>query len=75
MVAKFADHLSLYRQKIFARAGLQLQSLVDALCEAGLVQHLVHADETPIQMLAPQLRRKHTALTYGLTECPGQPAH
>ena len=52
MVAKFADHLSLYRQKIFARAGLQLQSLVDAPREHVLVQSMIRADETPVQMLA-----------------------
>ena len=70
MVAKFADHLPLYRQeKIFGRAGLmiarstlaqwvgqigvQLQPLVDALREAVLAESVIHADETPVQMLAP----------------------
>ena len=83
MVAKFADHLPLYRQeKNFGRAGLaiprstlaewvgqtgvQLQPLVNALREAVLAQRVVHADETPVQMLAPD-RRKLTVLTYGLT--------
>jgi transposase len=68
MVAKFADHLPLYRQeKIFGRAGLaiprstlaqwvgqtgaQLQPLVDALREVVLARQVVHADETPVQML------------------------
>lgn len=70
LVAKFGDHLPLYRQeRIFARAGLaipqstlgawigacgvQLQPLVDALREALLAQAVLHADETPVQMLAP----------------------
>jgi transposase len=81
MVAKFADHLPLYRQeKIFGRAGLpiarstlaqwigqtgvQLQPLVDALREHVLAQGVIHADETPVQMLAPG-ERKPTALTSG----------
>lgn len=70
MVAKFADHLPLYRQeKIFGRAGLviarstlaqwvgkagvRLQPLVDALREAVLSHGVIHADEPPLQMLAP----------------------
>ena len=70
MVAKFADHLPLYRQeKIFGRGGLfitrstlaqwvgqtgvQLQPLVDVLRETVLDQGVIHADETPVQMLAP----------------------
>jgi len=70
MVAKFADHLPLYRQeRIFDRAGLpivrstlaqwvgqtgvRLQPLVDALREAVLNQDVIHADETPVQILAP----------------------
>ena len=70
LVAKFADHLPLYRQQaIFGRAGLaiarstlgawvgscgvQLQPLVDAL-KADILSHsVVHADETPVQMLKP----------------------
>ncbi|ABM35744.1 transposase IS66 [Polaromonas naphthalenivorans CJ2] len=70
LVAKYADHLPLYRQEsIFGRAGLaiarstlgawvgmcgvQLQPLVDAL-KAELLSHAVlHADETPVQMLKP----------------------
>lgn len=77
-VAKFADHLPLYRQeKIFGRAGLaiarstlaqwvgqtgvQLQPLVDALREAVLAQSVIHADETPVQMLAPGEKKTHWA--------------
>ena len=70
LVAKYADHLPLYRQEtIFERAGVaiarstlgqwvgmcgvQLQPLVDAL-KAHILRHsVVHADETPVQMLKP----------------------
>jgi transposase len=73
LVAKYADHLPLYRQEtIFERAGVaiarstlgqwvgmcgvQLQPLVDAL-KAHILQHnVVHADETPVQMLKPGLK-------------------
>src|SRR3546814_5179329 len=81
MVAKFADHLPLYRQeKIFARAGLaiarstlaqwvgqtgvQLQPLVDALREQVLAQGVIHADETPVQMLAPGEKKTHRAYVW-----------
>lgn len=70
MIAKFADHLPLYRQESsFGRAGLaiarstlaqwggscgvQLQPLVDALRDAVLEHGVIHADETPVQMLTP----------------------
>lgn len=68
LVAKYADHLPLYRQEaIYARAGVpiprstlahwvgscgvQLQPLVDALRQEVLMHSVVHADETPVQML------------------------
>ena len=68
LVAKYADHLPLYRQEaIYARAGVpiprstlahwvgscgvQLQPLVDALCKEVLAHTVVHADETPVQVL------------------------
>ena len=78
LVAKFADHLPLYRQEaIFGRAGLaiarstlgawvgscgvQLQPLVDAL-KADILSHsVVHADETPVQMLKPGNGKTHRA--------------
>ena len=70
LVAKYADHLPLYRQQgIFARSGvelsrstlaqwvgscaLQLQPLVDALKDELLQGSVLHADETPVQMLSP----------------------
>jgi transposase len=78
LIAKFADHLPLYRQEaIFARAGLgiarstlaqwvgscgvQLQPLVDALKEEMLGHSVLHADETPVQMLKPGNGRAHRA--------------
>ena len=87
MVAKFADHLPLYRQeKIFGRAGLtiprstlaqwvgqtgvQLQPLVDALREAVLAQKVVHADETPVQMLAPGQKKTHRAYVWAYCTTP-----
>jgi len=78
LVAKYADHLSLYRQEtIFARAGLglprstlaqwvgtcgvRLQPLVDALKAEILCQRVLHADETPVQMLKPDKGASHRA--------------
>jgi len=87
MVAKFADHLPLYRQeKIFGRAGLaiarstlaqwvgqtgvRLQPLVDALREAVLNQGVIHADETPVQMLAPGEKKTHRAYVWAYSSTP-----
>lgn len=87
MVAKFADHLPLYRQeKIFGRAGLaiarstlaqwvgqtgvQLQPLVDALREAVLAQRVIHADETPVQMLTPGEKKTHRAYVWAYSTTP-----
>jgi transposase len=87
MVAKFADHLPLYRQeKVFGRAGLaiarstlaqwvgqtgvQLQPLVDALRETVLAQGVIHADETPVQMLAPGERKTHRAYVWAYCTTP-----
>ena len=87
MVAKFADHLPLYRQeKIFGRAGLaiarstlaqwvgqtgvQPQPLVDALREAVLGQRVIHADETPVQMLAPGEKKTHRAYVWAYSTTP-----
>lgn len=78
LVAKFADHLPLYRQEaIFGRAGLaisrstlgawvgscgvQLQALADALKDDILTHSVVHADETPVQMLKPGTGKTHQA--------------
>jgi len=78
LVAKYADHLPLYRQEaIFGRAGhalprstlgawigvcgLRLQPLVDALKAHVLSCAVVHADETPVAMLAPGNGKTHRA--------------
>ena len=78
LVAKYADHLPLFRQEsIFARAGLaiprstlaqwvgtcgvRLQPLVDALKAEILGQRVLHADETPVQMLKPGKGATHRA--------------
>ena len=78
LIAKFADHLPLYRQEaIFARAGLgiarstlaqwvgscgvQLQPLVDALKDEMLGHSVLHADETPVQMLKAGNGKTHRA--------------
>ena len=74
LVAKYADHLPLYRQEtIYASAGapiprstlaqwvgscgVQLQPLVDALRQEVLEHSVIHADETPVQMLKPASQR------------------
>ena len=76
LVAKYGDHLPLYRQEyIFGRAGValprstlaqwvgicgvQLQPLVDALKAQILSHSVVHADETPVQMLKPGNKKTH----------------
>lgn len=81
LVAKYADHLPLYRQeKIFGRAGMTisrstladwvgrcgvaLQPVVDALRETLLNDHVLHADETPVQMLAPGKKKTHRAYVW-----------
>lgn len=74
LVAKYADHLPLFRQEaIYARAGapiprstlaqwvgscgVQLQPLVGALRKQVLDHAVIHADETPVQMLKPASQR------------------
>lgn len=78
LVAKYQDHLPLYRQEsIFARTGLaiprstlaqwvgtcgvRLQPLVDALKAEILTRRVLHADETPVQMLKPGKGATHRA--------------
>ena len=78
LVAKYSDHLPLYRQeRIFGRAGVeiprstlaqwvgmcgvQLQPLVDALKTEILSHSVMHADETPVEMLKPGNKKTHRA--------------
>lgn len=70
IVAKFADHLPLYRQsQIYAREGVELprstmadwlgqvtwllDPLVERLCSHVMASQKLHADETPVPVLAP----------------------
>ena len=81
LVAKFSDHLPLYRQEtIFERAGhaiprstlaewvgrcgVALQPVVDALQSELLKQSILHADETPVPMLAPGKKKTHQAYVW-----------
>jgi transposase len=78
LVAKFADHLPLYRQSvIYAREGVDLdrallaswvgaasallRPLVDAIRRHVLAATKLHADDTPIQVLAPGNGKTKTA--------------
>lgn len=87
LVAKYADHLPLYRQeRIFGRAGLeiprstlaewvgacgvQLQPLVDALRNTLLEHRVLHADETPVSMLAPGKKKTHKAYVWAYCTTP-----
>src|SRR5690606_15387633 len=84
LVAKYADHLPLYRQEdIFARAGLalprstlgdwvgvcglRLQPLVNALKAQMLGRTVLHADETPVQMLKPGAGKTQRAYLWAYT--------
>ena len=84
LVAKYGDHLPLYRQeKIFARAGVEiarstladwigrcgvaLQPLVERLRELLHEQPVLHADETPVAMLAPGKKQTHKAYVWAYT--------
>jgi hypothetical protein len=87
LVAKYSDHLPLYRQeRIFARAGfaiprstlaewvgacgLHLQPLVDALRSTLLEHNVLHADETPVSMLAPGKKKTHKAYVWAYCTTP-----
>ncbi len=90
LIAKYADHLPLYRQEqIFARAGVaiprstlaewvgtcgvQLQPLVDALRDALLSETVLHADETPVPMLAPGNKKTHRAYIWAYASSGSSP--
>ena len=77
LVAKFADHLPLYRQsEIYERAGVDLERstladwvgqcsallrpLIDALGRHVMAGERVHADDTPVPVLAPGAGRTKT---------------
>src|SRR5471032_1845043 len=90
LVAKFADHLPLYRQSvIYAREGVDLdrallaswvgaasallRPLVDAIRRHVLAATKLHADDTPIPVLAPGNGKTKTARlwTYVRDDRPG----
>ncbi|KPX94650.1 Transposase IS66, partial [Pseudomonas amygdali pv. mori] len=52
------------------QTGVQLQPLVDALREAVLAQRVVHADETPVQMLAPGEKKTHRSYVWAYSSTP-----
>jgi transposase len=69
-VAKFCDHLPLYRQvEIYARSGLDLdrgqlaewlghvawllRPLIELIAAHVMAGHVIHADDTPVPVLAP----------------------
>ena len=77
LVAKYADHLPLYRQsEIYARDGVELgrstladwvgqsaallRPLVDALARHVMGGGVLHADDTPVPVLAPGTGRTRT---------------
>lgn len=77
LVAKYADHLPLYRQSaIYAREGVDLgrstladwvgqsaallRPLVDALARHVMSGGVLHADDTPVPVLAPGAGRTRT---------------
>jgi transposase len=77
LVAKYADHLPLYRQsEIYAREGVDLarstmadwvgrsaallEPLVDALADHVMSGSTIHADDTPVPVLAPGTGRTRT---------------
>jgi len=77
LVAKYADHLPLYRQSgIYARAGVELERstladwvggaaallrpLLDALARHVMAGGVLHADDTPVPVLAPGMGRTRT---------------
>ncbi len=87
LIAKYADHLPLYRQEqIFARAGVaiprstlaewvgvcgvRLQPLADALRDTLLNEAVLHADETPVPMLAPGKKKTHKAYVWAYASAP-----
>ncbi len=78
IVAKYIDHLPLYRQEsVFGRAGLtiarstlaqwvgaagvRLMPLVAAMRTMLMSRAVLHADETPVSMLAPGTGKTHRA--------------
>ena len=83
-VAKFCDHLPLYRQaEIYARAGLDidrgqlaewlghavwlLRPLVELIAAHVMTGRVIHADDTPVPVLAPGAGKTKTRAAVGLS--------
>lgn len=49
---------------------MRLQPLIDALREAVVNQSVIHADETPVQMLAPGEKKTHPAYVWAYSTTP-----
>jgi transposase len=90
LVAKYVDHLPLYRQEaIYGRSGIAiprstlaewigacgvaLQPLVDRLREALLTLPVLHADETPVDMLKPGKGKTHRSYLFAYRSGIGPP--
>jgi hypothetical protein len=52
------------------RCGVQLQPLVDALRALILTESVLHADETPVPMLAPGKKKTHKAYIWAYATTP-----
>ncbi len=52
------------------QTGVLLQPLVDALRDVVLAQRVVHADETPVQMLLPGRKKTHRAYILAYNSTP-----
>lgn len=81
-MAKYLDHLPLYRQKaIFHRAGYPIarSTLAQWVGECGvqlqerLRQSVLHADETPVAMLKPRNGKTHRAYLWSHCTTPFNP--
>jgi len=90
LVAKYADHLPLYRQEaIFGRAGLaiprstlaawvgqcgvQLEPLAEALRAELMKCQVLHADETPVAVLAPGKGKTQRAYLWAYAAATSEP--
>jgi transposase len=84
VVAKFCDHLPLYRQaEIYARSGLDidrsqlaewlghlawlLRPLVELIAAHLMAGRVIHADDTPVDVLAPGTGKTKTGRALGLS--------
>lgn len=52
------------------QTGVQLQPLVDVLCEMVLAQGVIHAEETLVQMLAPGEKKTHRGYVWAYCSTP-----